>query len=52
MREMLTKYTLAALFHSINEESLQISINHSQTRTITGFNGCAVHVGMCASVRG
>jgi len=46
MRKMLIKHTLAALFPCIYEESARIGINYPQTRAITGFNGCAVHVGL------
>jgi len=46
MREMLIKHTLAALFPCLYEESARFGINHLQTRAITGFNGCTVHVGL------
>lgn len=43
---MIIKWTLAALFTYIYKESARIGINHLQTRAITGFNGCTVHVGL------
>lgn len=39
---MVIKWTLAALFTYIYEESARIGINHLQTRTISGFQSCAV----------
>ena len=44
VRERIIKWTLAALFTYIYEENARIGINYPQTRVITGFNGCALHV--------
>lgn len=51
VREMIIKWTLAALFTYIYKESARIGINHPQTRTNTGLKHCAEFVRLRTEVR-
>lgn len=51
VRERIIKWTLAALFTYIYEESARIGINHPQTRTNTGLKRCEGVVRLRTQVR-